>query len=50
MNAALDHAILDIQNAVEDIERAMIVSDDDDTGLALVGDLGEEFHDLTGMG
>ena len=26
MTAALDHAILDIQNAVENIERAVIVS------------------------
>jgi len=44
--ANLDHAVLDIENAVEHIERAMVVGDDDDPGLALVGDLGEKLHDL----
>ena len=38
----MDHAVLDIENSVENIERAVIVGDDDDPGLALVGDLGEK--------
>ena len=46
MNAALNHAVLDIENPVKNIERAVIVGDNDDAGLAFVGDLGEEFHDL----
>ena len=47
MNTALDHAVLDIQNAIENIKRAVIVGDHDDASLALVGDLGEKFHDLS---
>ena len=42
----LDQAVFDIQNLVENIARAVIVGDDDDPGLALVGDPGEKFHDL----
>jgi hypothetical protein len=31
---------------VFDIEGAVVVGDDDDTGVLFVGDLGEEFHHL----
>lgn len=42
----LNHAVFDIKNAVEDIKRAVVVGDDEDAGIALMGDLGEQFHDL----
>lgn len=44
--AALDHAVFDIQNPVEDIKGAMIVGDDDDARAALVGDAGKQLHHL----
>ena len=46
MVTALDHAIFDVQNAIEDIERAVIMGDDDHPRVVFVGDAGEEFHDL----
>ena len=46
IGATANHTVFDIQNTVEDVERAVIVRDDDDTGAALVGDLCKEFHDL----
>ena len=44
--ALTDHTVFDIHDAVEDIERAVVVGDDEDAGVALVSDFGEEFHDL----
>jgi hypothetical protein len=41
-----DAAVFDIHDPVEDIERAVVVGDDEDAGVALVGDFGEEFHHL----
>jgi hypothetical protein len=38
--------VFHFEDAVEDIERAVIVRDDDDAGVLLAGDFGEEFHDL----
>lgn len=46
IGATANHTVFDIQNTVEDVERAVVVRDDDDTGAALVGDLCKEFHDL----
>ena len=46
IGATANHTVFDIQNTVEDVERAVIVRDDDDAGAALVGDLCKEFHDL----
>ena len=43
---AADHAVFDIKGAVEDIESAVIMGDDDDPRVVFVGDAGEEFHDL----
>lgn len=46
----LDPAIFDIEDAVEDIQSAGIMGHNKDSGMVLVGDLGEEFHDLTSEG
>ena len=42
----MDHTVFDIHNAIEDVERAVVVGDDEDAGVALVGDFGEKLHDL----
>jgi hypothetical protein len=44
--ADFDHPVFDIEDPVEDVERAVIVGDDDDPGIFLVGDFGEKLHDL----
>ena len=36
IGATANHTVFDIQNTVEDVERAMIVRDDDDAGAVLV--------------
>ena len=43
---AADHAVFDIKRAVEDIESAVIMGDDDDPRVVFVGNASEEFHDL----
>lgn len=42
-----DSTVLHFQNAVKDVERAVIVCHDEDAGIPLVGDFGEKLHDLT---
>ncbi len=42
----MNHTVFDIHDAIEDIERAVVVGDDEDTGVAFVGDFGEELHHL----
>ena len=39
-------AVFHLKDPVKDFKRAVIVRNDEDSGAALVGDLGEEFHDL----
>ena len=41
-----DAAVFDIHDAVKDIERAVVVSHDEDASVALVGHFGKEFHHL----
>ena len=44
------HAVFDIEDAVEDIEGAGVVGDNEDAGVPFVGDFGEEIHDLPAKG
>jgi len=42
----LDHAIFDFEDAIEDVECAVIMRDDEDACVALVGDFRKELHHL----
>gem|GEM_PF-3938360 len=44
--STVNHAVFDIQYAVEDIERALIVRNHEHPCIALVGNLTKEFHHL----
>ena len=46
----LDHAVLDVEDTVENIKGAVVVGDDENTGLPLVGDPGEQLHHLPPQG
>ena len=46
----LNHAVLDIEDAVENVQSAMVVGDDEDAGTPLVGNPGEQLHHLPSQG
>ncbi len=48
--ANVNHSILPIEDAVEDIERTGVVGDNEDAGLPFGGDFGKKFHHLTTEG
>ena len=43
----LNFAVLHIEDAIKNVEGAVIVSHDEHSGVSLVSDFREQFHDLS---